>query len=134
MSYSSIRKSLSTCEVHQGFLMAQEHASWKLSENASTTEIPPTATTAITEERLSCHYLRSGTVLQVMPIEYEFGGWSEEHFHHDLRLPVECHVGKGVVCLFEGELDFGGVYSKIVPIENEDYIHFFIMILRDGLL
>lgn len=102
MSHVLDRKSLSTCDVSQGYLAAKEHEPWKLSENVSTVATASSNHNSTAEERLVCHYLRPGTNLRVLPIEYEYGGWSEEHFHHNLRLPVQCHVGKGVVCLLEG--------------------------------
>jgi hypothetical protein len=98
------RQSLSSCEIVSGSILAKEHNPWILqtSDGQVSTDTSPSEKNS-KEQVLSCTHLRSGTFIRIQPMEYYCGGWAEEHFHHQLRLPIECHVGKGIVCLLEGK-------------------------------
>ena len=47
--------------------------------------------------------LKSGTTIRVSPIERKCGGWDNEHFHEDLKLPTESNYSLGMVVTFEGK-------------------------------
>eukprot|EP00547_Thalassionema_nitzschioides_P009810 CAMPEP_0194228754 /NCGR_PEP_ID=MMETSP0156-20130528/43535_1 /TAXON_ID=33649 /ORGANISM="Thalassionema nitzschioides, Strain L26-B" /LENGTH=627 /DNA_ID=CAMNT_0038961273 /DNA_START=698 /DNA_END=2578 /DNA_ORIENTATION=- len=53
------------------------------------------------ESDLPCCRLEPETTVKIAPMDREYGGWNEEHFHSNLRLPMECNVGKGVVVVLE---------------------------------
>lgn len=53
------------------------------------------------ESGLPCCRLETGTTIKIGPMARQYGGWNEDHFHNNLRLPIECNVSKGVVVLLE---------------------------------
>ena len=46
--------------------------------------------------------IESGTTIRVAPMERARGGWDDEHFHDDLRVPDGSPVGRGLVVTLEG--------------------------------
>lgn len=99
------RQSLSSCEIESGSIRAEEHNPWTLQtpNGLVSTDAISSENSSKEEQVLACTYLHSETIIRIKPMEYYCGGWDEEHFHHQLRLPIECHVGKGIVCLLEGK-------------------------------
>ena len=49
-----------------------------------------------------CIILPQDTVVRVAPMARQYGGWTNVHFSPQLRLPLECPCGNGMVVTLEG--------------------------------
>lgn len=89
ISMSSVREVevniQSSCTYQPAWLDA---TNWEVS--ASETDYP-------------CNVLEPGTTIRIAPMARQYGGWNEAHFHPNLRLPLGCNVGTGVVVMLEGK-------------------------------
>ena len=50
--------------------------------------------------------LKSGTTIRVSPIERKCGGWDNEHFHENLKLPSDSNHSLGMVVTLEGKYNY----------------------------
>ena len=51
---------------------------------------------------LPCVVSQPDTVVRISPMNRQYGGWNDAHFHPQLRLPPECPTGQGLVVTLEG--------------------------------
>ena len=49
-----------------------------------------------------CAILDPDTVIRVNPMNRQYGGWNDAHFHPQLRLPLECNTGDGIFVTLQG--------------------------------
>jgi len=55
------------------------------------------------EDSYPCNMLEAGTTIKIAPMEKQYGGWNQAHFHSNLCLPINCNAETGVVVVLEGE-------------------------------
>lgn len=61
-----------------------------------------TTTTDHEVKAAKCTALSENQTIRIPPMERERGGWDEEHFHVNLRVPEGSVVGRGMVIMLEG--------------------------------
>ena len=59
---------------------------------------------------VKCTFLSDNQSIRIAPMEKSRGGWDDEHFHTNLRIPEGSEVGRGMVVLLEGECVLVVVY------------------------
>lgn len=84
------RTSASECTVEAGWVNPSTDSAWHVSEKRES------------ETSLPCHRLEIGARVRIAPMDRQFGGWNQIHFHPNLRIPLECTVGKGITVTLEG--------------------------------
>jgi len=81
-------QSTASASFEAAFVSATAHEEWTTSPNPS-------------EGSLPCTSLPEGTTIRVNPMNRQYNGWNEAHFHTNLRLPMECSIAKGLVVTLE---------------------------------
>jgi hypothetical protein len=56
-----------------------------------------------TTRAIKCTALSPNQTIRISPMERTRGGWDQEHFHTNLRVPEGNEVGRGMVVMLEGE-------------------------------
>lgn len=83
-----------------GVLLASRDEPWTLTTMTSNqeTEDPNSETTL----KLPCSFLQTGVSIRVVPMARQTGGWSDIHFHPQLRLPASQSPEGGMTVLLDG--------------------------------